>query len=105
MITLLNIEKLRAARGFELQAALVLGGEDLLDGLGGLFTWDPESELDDDGFYVVKYAREDVGRWIRVQTIGLILQSPSGHFWRVSVDDVGALSTTDLGDELPRGDA
>lgn len=30
----------------------------------------------------------------------LILQSPNGTYWEVSVDDTGALSTTSLGDSL-----
>jgi hypothetical protein len=30
----------------------------------------------------------------------LILRSPNGHFWSVTVDDLGALSTTDMGTSL-----
>ena len=101
MITVLSIDKLRAARGFELATALVLGSEDLLDGGGGLFTWDAECELDDDGVDVVKFTRELVGRWRRVENIGLILKSENGHFWRVTVGDDGVMVTTDLGTTLP----
>lgn len=101
MITLLNIEKLRGARGLPLATALVLGAETLLDGGGGLFTWVATCEFDDDGVYVVKFVREDVGRWVRVQAVGCVLQSPNGNFWRVVVDDAGALSADDLGAALP----
>lgn len=101
MITLLNIDKLRGARGFPLATALVLGAETLLDGGGALFTWDATCVLDDDGVYVVKFVREDVGRWVRVQAVGCVLQSPNGHFWRVTVDDLGALGADDLGATLP----
>jgi len=30
-----------------------------------------------------------------------ILQSPNGHFWKISVSNAGVLSTTDLGTNLP----
>lgn len=104
MITVLSIDKLRAARGFELSTALVLGAETLLDGGGGLFTWDPECELDDDGVDVIAFPRELIGRWRRVENVGLILKSPSGHFWRVTVGDTGVLATTDLGTTLDGGE-
>lgn len=104
MITVLSIDKLRAARGFELSTALVLGAETLLDGGGGFFTWDAECELDDDGVDVIAFTRELVGRWRRVDNIGLILKAPGGHFWRVTVNDAGELSTTDLGTTLDGGE-
>lgn len=28
---------------------------------------------------------------------GLVLKSPDGHYWRLSVSNLGAISTTDLG--------
>jgi hypothetical protein len=30
----------------------------------------------------------------------LVLRSPNGHFWSVGVDNLGALTTTDLGTSL-----
>lgn len=33
--------------------------------------------------------------------VGVVLQSPDGHFWRLSVDNAGAVSTTDLGTDKP----
>jgi hypothetical protein len=33
--------------------------------------------------------------------VGVVLQSPDGHYWRVSVDNTGALATTDLGTDKP----
>jgi hypothetical protein len=33
--------------------------------------------------------------------VGVVLQSPDGHWWRVSVSNAGALSTTDLGLDRP----
>lgn len=32
---------------------------------------------------------------------GLVLKSPDGHYWRLSVDNAGALTTTDLGTSKP----
>jgi hypothetical protein len=32
---------------------------------------------------------------------GLVLKSPNGHYWRISVSNAGALSTTDLGTTAP----
>jgi hypothetical protein len=34
---------------------------------------------------------------INDDTKGLVLKSPDGHYWRVKVDNAGALNTTDLG--------
>ena len=34
-------------------------------------------------------------------TKGLILQSPDGHYWRVTISNAGALTTTDLGTDKP----
>jgi hypothetical protein len=34
-------------------------------------------------------------------TKGAILKAPDGHYWRVLVDNTGALTTTDLGTSLP----
>jgi hypothetical protein len=34
-------------------------------------------------------------------TQGLVLKSPNGHYWRVTVGDTGTLSTTDLGTTKP----
>jgi hypothetical protein len=31
----------------------------------------------------------------------LILRSPDGHYWQLSVDDTGTLATTDLGTDVP----
>lgn len=31
----------------------------------------------------------------------LILRSPNGHHWHVTVSDAGAIATTDLGIEVP----
>lgn len=33
--------------------------------------------------------------------VGVVLQSPDGHWWRLSVNNAGALSTTDLGLDKP----
>jgi hypothetical protein len=33
-------------------------------------------------------------------TKGLILKSPDGHYWRITVDNTGALDTTDIGTSL-----
>jgi hypothetical protein len=32
---------------------------------------------------------------------GVVLKSPNGHYWRVSVSNAGALSTADLGTAKP----
>jgi hypothetical protein len=32
---------------------------------------------------------------------GLVLKSPDGHYWRVQVTNLGALTTTDLGTTKP----
>ena len=32
---------------------------------------------------------------------GVVLKSPDGHYWRVTVDNTGALTTTDLGTTKP----
>lgn len=32
---------------------------------------------------------------------GVVLKSPNGHYWRLTVDDTGSLATTDLGTSLP----
>lgn len=42
-------------------------------------------------------AEEDV---LIGDTRRLILRSPNGHYWSVTVTDAGALATTDLGTEL-----
>lgn len=34
-------------------------------------------------------------------TKGMVLQSPNGHYWRISVSNAGALSTADLGTSFP----
>lgn len=34
-------------------------------------------------------------------TNGLVLKSPDDHYWRVTVDNAGALTTTDLGTVKP----
>lgn len=33
--------------------------------------------------------------------VGVVLQSPDGHYWRLSVDNTGTLATTDLGTDRP----
>lgn len=38
---------------------------------------------------------------VDTSSYGLILKSPNGHYWRVTVGDTGTLSTTDLGTTLP----
>lgn len=32
---------------------------------------------------------------------GLVLKSPNGHYWRFSISNAGAISTTDLGVTIP----
>ena len=36
-----------------------------------------------------------------VNGVGVVLQSPDGHYWRFSVDNAGAVSTTDIGTDKP----
>lgn len=107
MITVSTIGELRAARGFENGTALLLLSL-ALDGEGSptlwsakLYTWDPESEADDDGDTVVAFTRELVGRWVLLERVGCVLKSPNGHYWRLEVADDGTLSTVDLGAEVP----
>ena len=33
--------------------------------------------------------------------VGVVLQSPDGHYWRLSVSNAGAISATDLGTDKP----
>jgi hypothetical protein len=33
--------------------------------------------------------------------VGVVLQSPDGHWWRLSVSNLGVISTTDLGTDKP----
>lgn len=107
MITVSTIDALRAARGFELGTALLLSSEEL-DAEGAptlwsakLYTWDPESELEDNGDTVIAFTRELVGRWVLLERVGCVLKSPNGHYWRLEVADDGTLSTSDLGAAVP----
>lgn len=38
---------------------------------------------------------------IQSDTKGLVLKSPDGHYWRITVDNAGVLSTADLGTSIP----
>lgn len=38
---------------------------------------------------------------VDVDTKGLVLKSPDAHYWRITVDNSGVLSTTDLGTTKP----
>ncbi len=51
----------------------------------------------------LSYWRLDTTRDVIVDdaTKGLVLKSPDGHYWRVLVDNAGALSQTDLGTTKP----
>jgi hypothetical protein len=34
-------------------------------------------------------------------TKGVVLQSPNGHYWRLSISNTGTISSTDLGTTSP----
>lgn len=70
---------------------------------GGWFRWDETSTSGDDGGVTVLVPTNPRGRWVRVRLAGadFIMQSPNGHFWLVTIDNAGVLTTADLGTSVP----
>jgi hypothetical protein len=50
--------------------------------------------------HVGNAAAGSTGIWLDVTTPGIVLKDPSNNYWRVTVDAVGALTTTSLGASL-----
>lgn len=65
-------------------------------GKAGFNTSSPDRLLDVNG---VTNARSDIV--VDDTTKGIVLKSPDAHYWRITVDNLGLLTTTDLGTTKP----
>jgi hypothetical protein len=122
-------DDLRSARGFAGDLAFSAATAEDGDGRARWYAWDATSTDDDDGINVLKFLREDVGRWktLRLSAIEvdsvvvgsapvfhvfrgdapelrvdapLEVKTENGHWWQIVVDEeTGVVSAVDRGVE------